>query len=120
MIHCITSNTKINGVSLHIEQLKQALRLKLEKALNALSKPETSMNCSDSNTFDKKYYKCKRKCKSRAALFLNGHWIHYICDKLSKEDINNIEYKDTTYICKACKAIQIKSPSDTFPIWQSA
>jgi hypothetical protein len=80
------------------------------------------MNCSDSNTFDKKYreetcYKCKRNCKSRAALFLNGYWIHYISDKLSEEDINNIEHKDTPYKCKSCKpckAIQIKSPSDTF------
>jgi ferredoxin len=62
-------------------------------------------------------YKCKRNCKSRAALFLNGHWIHYISDKLSEEDINNIEHKDTPYKCKSCKpckAIQIKSPSDTF------
>lgn len=63
------SNTKINGVLLNIEQLNQSLRFKLEKAL---SKPETSMNCSDSNTFDieEKFYKCKRNCKSRAALFL--------------------------------------------------
>jgi hypothetical protein len=116
------SNTKINGVSLNIEQLNQSLRLKLEKALSALSKPETSMNCSDSNKIDKKYkeekcYKCKRNCKSRAARCLNGHWIHYICDKLSEEDINNIEHKDAPYKCKACKpckAIQIKSPTDTF------
>jgi hypothetical protein len=55
-------------VSLNIEQLNQSLRLKLEKALSALSKPETSMNCSDSNKIDKKYneekcYKCKRNCK---------------------------------------------------------
>ena len=68
LIHCIMSNTKINGVSLNIEQLNQSLRLKLEKALSALSKPETSMNCSDSNKIDKKYngekcYKCKRNCK---------------------------------------------------------
>ena len=55
LIHCIMCNTKINGVSLNIEQLNQSLRLKLEKALSALSKPETSMNCSDSNKIDKKY-----------------------------------------------------------------
>jgi hypothetical protein len=87
LIHCIISNTKINGVSLNIEQLNQSLKLKLEKALSALSKPETSMNCSDSNKIYKKYkeekcYKCKSNCKSRAALCLNGHWIHYMCDKL--------------------------------------
>ena len=87
LIHCIISNTKINGVSLNIEQLNQSLKLKLEKALSALSKPETSMNCSDSNKIYKKYkeekcYKCKSNCKSRAALCLNGHWIHYMCDRL--------------------------------------
>jgi hypothetical protein len=75
----------ISGMSLSIKPC--VLELKLEKAVSALSKPETSMNCSDSNKIDKKYkeekcYKCKSNCKSRAALCLNGHWIHYMCDKL--------------------------------------
>ena len=59
LIHCIMSNTKINGVSLNIEQLNQSLKLKLEKALSVLSKPETSMNCSDSNKIDKKIQRRK-------------------------------------------------------------
>jgi hypothetical protein len=40
-----------------------------------------------------KCYKCKRNCKTRAALCLKGHWVHYICDKLTDQEITSIENK---------------------------
>lgn len=88
LIHNIMSETKFNGLSLNIEQLNHSLRLKLEKALSEMNKPVSSINSLDCNDHiekhkEEKCYKCKRKCKTRAAFCINEHWVHYICDKLS-------------------------------------
>ena len=48
--------------------------------------------------------KCKRACKTRAAVCqIGNHWIHYHCDRLSSDEIDRL-HKDTGYIynCKDC------------------
>ena len=109
-IHNIMSKTKINGVNIDVSLLNQALASKLEEALNELyssehnRKTETTKEVQKLNLKEAKCYKCKRNCKTRAALCLKGHWVHYVCDKLTDQEINSIEvHRDIPYICKVCK-----------------
>jgi hypothetical protein len=67
-----------------------------------------------------KCYKCKRNCKTRAALCLKGHLVHYICDKLTDQEITSIEaHRDIPYICKACKASVIQSKLERLTIYHA-
>jgi hypothetical protein len=72
------------------------LALKLEEALSELHSSEQNRKNEKTNDVQKlketKCYKCKGNCKTRAALCLKGHWVHYICDKLTefKHDILSI------------------------------
>ena len=53
---------------------------------------------------DIKCIKCKKNCKSRGSFCSYGsHWVHYNCERLTKEEIMNIEKcKDEDYRCKIC------------------
>ena len=51
-----------------------------------------------------KCLKCGRNCQSRAVYCeMSNHWVHYNCEKLSKQEISEIEnVRGLKYICKNC------------------
>ena len=53
-----------------------------------------------------KCQKCGRNCQSRAVYCeMSNHWVHYNCEKLSKQEISEIENVfGLKYICKNCKS----------------
>ena len=53
-----------------------------------------------------KCQKCDRNCQSRAVYCeMSNHWVHYNCEKLSKQEISEIEnVRGLKYICKNCKS----------------
>ena len=121
-IHSIMSQTKINGVKIDVRLLNQALALKLEEALSELHSSEQNRKNEKSNEVQKrketKCYKCKRNCKTRAALCLKGHWVHYICDKLTDQEITSIEaHRDIPYIVKSAKHLVIQSKLERLTIY---
>ena len=50
--------------------------------------------------------KCKRNCMGRSAFCETGnHWIHYYCDRLSKEEERRLHNdKGFIYVCKVCRS----------------
>ena len=106
-IHKIMSNTTINGAKINIQMTNDNLAMSLKRAISlmeneAISSEKKSIEDAQKKEVEK-CSKCKRTCKTRAVECINGHWIHYTCDKLSEEEIQSVEASDETYICKSCK-----------------
>ena len=109
----------MNGKSVDLKSLNQALENQLNKLLKYSDNPGNSVNqqrpseletckCSESICI-----KCKRNIQSKAVFCDKGnHWIHYHCERLSKADIESIEKTSSnkTYCCKVCKAESVKVP----------
>ena len=64
-------------------------------------------NVIDQEVKTAKCLKCKRTCKTRSVECINGHWVHYSCDKLSESEISTIEDEgnNIVYTCKSCSMI---------------
>ena len=47
---------------------------------------------------------CSKTCRTRGTFCDAGnHWVHYSCDKLTENEIKNIENdNESTYVCKGC------------------
>lgn len=89
------SKTTIQGANINVSLLNQNLVTKLETALESIDNPKCTEESKTTETAltktIEKWYKCNETCKSKAVLCQNGHWVHYLCDKLSEHDIQNIE-----------------------------
>ncbi|VDI34595.1 Hypothetical predicted protein [Mytilus galloprovincialis] len=105
----IMDNTKINNSCIDIHILNKKLAHTLKQALQTWPVPnhvtndrETPSNVSTTVGTEEKCYVCKRNCKTRAVQCINGHWVHYRCERLSEEDISKLEKGDYPYSCRSC------------------
>lgn len=119
-IHHIMTNTKIDGAKINNEMLNQNLASKLQSALNVIKNSCSSVNNNTKEIEDEieKCYKCKRPCKTKSVKCINGHWLHYACEKLTKTEISTVEDEKTTFVytCKICQDINLKLPNPTIPM----
>jgi hypothetical protein len=59
---------------------------------------------SDNEQEDAECIICETRCSTKSAMCDTGqHWIHYKCDRLSRNRIINLEKGDETYTCRACE-----------------
>ncbi|CAG2244625.1 unnamed protein product [Mytilus edulis] len=105
----IMDNTKINNSCIDIHILNKKLAHTLKQALQTWPVPnhvtddrETPSNVSTTVGTEEKCYVCKCNCKTRAVQCINGHWVHYRCERLSEEDISKLEKGDYPYSCRSC------------------
>jgi ferredoxin len=61
------------------------------------------------NDLTEKCFKCKGSCRSRAVLCINKHWVHFICEKFTKLEIEQIEQNENEpYTCSQCKTKEVR------------
>ena len=108
LLHNIMQNTNIEGRKINIKEMNLILAEQLRIVLNSC---QQVLQPSGSPAGDK-CSKCKRTCKKRAALCeVGNHWIHYACDKLTKDEIYQLENSGTSnfnFNCKKCKNTNLK------------
>ena len=68
--------------------------------------PPVSPHLSQDTQGDIKCLKCRRNCMGRSAYCeTGGHWIHYYCDRLTKEEEKRLHTdQGFIYVCKSCRA----------------
>lgn len=109
-IHNTIQHVVLNGNKIDIKSLNEQLETHLNKLKESHANDITSSisNNNSSARFavtDSRCPKCKRNVQTRGVYCSYGqHWIHYICDRLSKSEIENIEQLTDNhhYRCKAC------------------
>lgn len=119
-IHNIMINTKIDGAKINTKLLNKTLENKLQSALNEMKKPvdTKSIDVDREDHTNEKCYKCKRTSITKSVQCTNGHWVHYMCERLSREEIDKLENKELkfNYTCKICLGIDVKLPNHTIPV----
>lgn len=106
-IHEIIQRVTFRGKALNVSELNAMLARQLTSVLipcksSSVNSKQVHKQLTDSDSI--KCTICGKNCRSRSAFCeSSSHWIHYHCDKLSKEDIYLIE-KDSNfkYVCKGC------------------
>jgi len=98
----------VNGEDINTQKINEVLAIKLKEVLRNLESNDVeqqSLNISCDSSTVEKCHTCKRSCRSRAVMCMNQHWIHYKCEKLSENEIKNLEKQDdnTSYLCSLCR-----------------
>ena len=113
-IHKIISSVVLNGNQIDLKSLNVLLAQQLTTVLNSMSKSTAKTLDSDSNPQsevpdDIKCSKCKRNVKSRGIWCAScNHWTHYKCERLSDNEISQLEQKSNSndYVCKSCQQVK--------------
>jgi hypothetical protein len=90
---------------LNIDQLNRDLGHQLEQLLNNVDINKMNKNHETVQTGDTTCPKCNKKCRTRSTYCTDGqHWVHYKCQKLTNQEIQEIENSksDDQYQCKLC------------------
>jgi len=112
-IHDVMNTVTLNGKAVDLKTINSLLQqqlLKVQEHLrtNNIHRQETtvpSINDKSIKSSDSKCIKCKRNVVTRGVMCTIGqHWVHYICDRLTKQEVENLEQKNhnETYNCKTC------------------
>ena len=99
----INDSLRKEGIKkLNIDQLNRDLGQQLEQLLNNVDINKMNKN---RETDDATCPKCNKKCRTRSTYCTAGqHWVHYKCQKLTNQEIQEIENSksDDQYQCKLC------------------
>ena len=90
---------------LNIDQVNRDLGQQLEQLLNNVDINKMNKNHETVETGDTTCPKCNKKCRTRSTYCTDGqHWVHYKCQKLTNQEIQEIENSksDDQYQCKLC------------------
>ena len=108
-IHELLSSVVLNGKPVDLKKLNHLLEIQLTQLLLGTESTTKSTNgqLKSNVSPEKKSYciKCKKPVKSRATYCdIGGHWTHYHCERLSKEEIEcrEKESNQAAYCCKIC------------------
>jgi len=100
----IIDSLREDGIKkLNIDQLNRDLGHQLEHLLNNVDINKINNNHETVETGDATCPKCNKKCRTRSTYCTAGqHWVHYKCQKLTDQEINEIENSksDDQYQCK--------------------
>ena len=93
---------------LNIDQLNRDLGQQLEQLLKNvdINKINKNHELRTAETGDATFPKCNKKCRTRSTYCTVGqHWVHYKCQKLTNQEINEIENSksEDQYQCKLCR-----------------
>ena len=105
MISDIMENITINGVHIDRDEMNKLLASKLQEAINILNRkmPEENQPVQQMKQEVVICDKCTRYCRTRAFKCDTCHWRHYRCEKLTEEQIDNLDdYNE--YYCRDCAA----------------
>lgn len=85
--------------------LNQNLASKLQSTLNVIKNSCSSVynNTKEIEDEIEKCYKCKRPCKTKSVKCINGHCLHYACEKLRKTEISTVEDEKITKLSREQK-----------------
>ncbi|CAC5368248.1 unnamed protein product [Mytilus coruscus] len=87
-------------------KIREACLKLVQNNASHLSKPSktTDIPITAGKTNDDICPKCNRKCLNKCIECTDGgHWIHFKCEKLTKEQISTLEQSpDVPYVCTIC------------------
>ena len=124
-IHELLNSVVLNGKSIDLKKLNQLLETQLTLLLSggndAAVKSANSQLRSNVSPGKKSYcFKCTRPVKSKAIYCdEGGHWTHYHCERLSKEEIKSRE-KESNQVAYCCKICAESKQSDNTNVKQVA
>lgn len=112
-IHDVMNTVILNGKAVDLKTINSLLQQQLLKVQEHLRTTNIhrqvttvpSINDKSIKSSDPKCIKCKRNVISRGVLCNIGqHWVHYICDRLTKQEIEKLEQRshNENYSCKTC------------------
>ena len=112
----MTENATLNGNPIDISEFNTKLRVQLNSMLSGktMAKDNTDIGMIQAEQEGEQkaqYSKCSRNVKSKAVYCeASEHWFHYHCEKLSEQEIAEIEnHKVPYYVCEKCKNDRNKS-----------
>ena len=93
MISDIMENITIIGVHIDRDEMNKLLASKLQEAINILNRkmPEENQPVQQMKQEVVICDKCTRYCRTRAFKCDTCHWRHYRCEKLTEEQIDNLD-----------------------------
>ncbi|CAG2212446.1 BHMT [Mytilus edulis] len=102
-IRQIAQNAKCGKSKVNLTQLNNLMRERLEQTVGAKI---TQATCDKNVNAGILCIKCNRSCRTRSAYCTSGkHWVHYKCQKMTSQEIAEIELEeenDDNYTCKIC------------------
>ncbi|KAH3878608.1 hypothetical protein DPMN_002505 [Dreissena polymorpha] len=110
---CVSNNIDLKVFNdLLVEKLTEFLSKQSTNALSAAGAAITINNCREDSD---KCPGCNRACKTNSVLCTKGsHWIHYHCQKLKKDEIEQLASShDESFCCRFCKTSDTSTPSKT-------
>ncbi|CAC5405199.1 unnamed protein product [Mytilus coruscus] len=108
-IHKYINGTTNDNKKIDVNNLNRILREQLEIAINTLNNDSSKSTPNETSLDDITCYKCKRNCRSRGVFCTVGnHWVHSRCQKLSSDEINEVERDSGKYFkCTLCRDQEI-------------
>ncbi|CAG2250966.1 unnamed protein product [Mytilus edulis] len=102
-IRQIAQNAKCGKSKVNLTHLNNLMRERLEQTVGAKI---TQATCDKNVNAGILCIKCNRSCRTRSAYCTTGkHWVHYKCQKMTSQEIAEIELEeenDDNYTCKIC------------------